>query len=75
MVRKFDEPTDRVNSLVVAEKPKSKKLRVCLDPRPLYKAIRREHFHPPTLEDITTRLKGACVFPNLMQITAIGKFL
>ena len=56
VIRKVDEPTEWVNSLVVVEKPKSKKLRVCLDPRPLNKAIRREHFHLPTLEDITTRL-------------------
>ena len=30
------------------------KLRICLDPRPLNNAIRREHFQLPTLEDITT---------------------
>ena len=65
VIRKVDEPTEWVNSLVVVEKPKSKKLRVCLDPRPLNKAIRREHFHLPTLEDITTRLTGACIFSKL----------
>ena len=54
-----------MNSLVVIEKPKSKKLRVCLDPRPLNNAIRREHFQLPTLEDITTRLSGARVFTKL----------
>ena len=65
VIRKVDEPTAWVNSLVVVEKPKSRKLRVCLDPRPLNKAIRREHFHLPTLEDITTRLTGACIFSKL----------
>ena len=65
VIRKVDKPTEWVNSLVVVEKPKSKKLRVCLDPRPLNKAIRREHFHLPTLEDITTRLTGACIFSKL----------
>ena len=65
VIRKVDEPTEWVNSLVVVEKPKSKKLRVCLDPRPLNKAIRREHFHLPTLEDSTTRLTGACIFSKL----------
>ena len=39
-----EKPTDWVNSLVVREKPNSS-LRVCLDPRDLNKAIRREH-HP-----------------------------
>ena len=65
VVRKVDEPTEWVNSLVVIEKPKSKKLCICLDPRPLNKAIRREHFQLPTLEDITTRLTGARVFSKL----------
>ncbi|CAC5393321.1 unnamed protein product [Mytilus coruscus] len=59
VIRKVDEPTDWVNSLVVVEKPKTGKLRICLDPRNLYKAIKREHFALPTIEDITTRLTGA----------------
>ena len=65
VIRKVDEPTEWVNSLVVIEKPKSKKLRICLDPRPLNTAIYREHFQLPTLEDITTRLTGARVFSKL----------
>ena len=56
VIRKVDEPTDWVNSLVVIEKPKSKK-------RP--KTSCREHFQLPTLEDITTRLTGAHVFSKL----------
>ncbi|CAC5381940.1 E3 ubiquitin-protein ligase DTX4 [Mytilus coruscus] len=56
---KVDEPTDWVSSLVVVEKPKTGKLRICLDPRNLNKAIKREHFALPTIEDITTRLTGA----------------
>ncbi len=65
VIRKVDEPTEWVNSLVVIEKPKSKKLRICLDPRPLNTAICREHFQLPTLEDIATRLTGARVFSKL----------
>ena len=66
MIRKVDEPTEWVNSLVVVEKPKSKKLPVCLDPRPrLFTAIRREYYQLPTLEDIMTRLTGACAFLKL----------
>ena len=65
VVRRVDGPTDWVNSLVVVEKPKTKKLRVCLDPRHLNNAIRREHFQLPTLEDITTRLSGASIFSKL----------
>ena len=61
----MDQPTDWVNSLVVIEKPKTKKLRICLDPRPLNAAICREHFQLPTIEDITTRLTGARIFSKL----------
>jgi len=53
IIRKFDEPTEWV------------KLCVCLDLRPLNKAICRKHFQLPTLEDITTRLTEACVFSKL----------
>ena len=65
VIQKVDQPNEWVNSLVVIEKPKSKKLRICLDPRPLNTAICREHFQLPTLEDITTRLMGARVFSKL----------
>lgn len=65
VIRRVDEPTEWVNVLVVIEKPKSQKLRICLDPRPLNKAIQREHFQLPTIEDITSRLTGAKVFSKL----------
>ena len=65
VIRKVDEPTQWVNSLVVVEKPKSRKLRICLDPRHLNKAIQRKHFQLSTLEDITTRLSGAQRFSKL----------
>ncbi|XP_060073561.1 uncharacterized protein K02A2.6-like [Ylistrum balloti] len=65
VVRKVDEPTDWVSSIVLVEKPKSGKLRVCLDPRNLNKAIKREHFELPTIEDITTRMSGAKIFTKL----------
>ena len=65
VIRRVDEPTEWVNALVVIEKPKTKKLRICLDPRPLNKAILREHFQLPTIEDITSRLTGARIFSKL----------
>lgn len=51
VVKKIDEPTEWVNSLVIVEK-KNGKLRICLDPRNLNKAIKREHFKLPTREEI-----------------------
>lgn len=62
VIKKIDQPTDWVNSLVIAEKVKTEKLRLCLDPRDLNKAIKREHFQLPTIEEITSRLSGATVF-------------
>ena len=53
-----EEPTDWVNSFVVREKPNDC-LRVCLDPKDLNKAIRREHYPVPTLESVTTKLHGS----------------
>ena len=60
-----DHPTDWVNSMVAVEKKNTEKLRICIDPRPLNKAIKREHYHLPTIEEITTRLNGAKYFSTL----------
>jgi len=38
------------------------KLRICMDPRDLNRAIKREHYQMPTIEEIATRLSGARVF-------------
>jgi len=58
------EPTTWVSSMVVVPK-KDGKLRICLDPRDLNKAIRHEHYPLPTIEDVVTRLYGAKVFTVL----------
>lgn len=65
VIQKVTEPTDWVNALVVAEKPKTGKLRVCLDPRPLNDAIQRPYYPLPTLDDVTPRLAGAQYFSVL----------
>ena len=65
VICEVDEHTQWINSLVVVEKPNSKKLCTCLDPWHLNKAIQREHFQLPTLKDITTRLAGAQMFSKL----------
>ena len=64
VIQKVDEPTEWVNSMVVAEKPNGD-LRVCLDPRDLNKAIKREYYQLPTFEEIASRLNGAKIFTNL----------
>ena len=37
VIRKVDKPTEWVNSMLVVEKPKTRKLQICLDPRVLNK--------------------------------------
>ncbi|XP_028417634.1 uncharacterized protein K02A2.6-like [Dendronephthya gigantea] len=54
-----DQPTDWVNAMVLVEKKNTDKLQICIDLRPLNKAIKREHYHLPTIEEIITRLSGA----------------
>ncbi|XP_045534999.1 uncharacterized protein LOC123721191 [Papilio machaon] len=64
VIRKVSHPTEWVNAIVVAAK-KDGGIRVCLDPRPLNKAVRRAHYPLPTLAEIACRLQGATVFSKL----------
>ena len=57
-------PTDWVNSCVCVTK-RNGKLRLCLDPRDLNKAVKRPHYVTPTLEDILSKLHGAKWFSIL----------
>lgn len=62
-VRKIEEPTEWVSSLVIVEKPNGD-LRLCIDPKDLNKAIQREPYRLPTKSDITST-SGACYFTKL----------
>ena len=55
------EPTAWVNSLVYRRKSNGR-LRLCLDPKDLNEAIKRENHVTPTLEEILSKLNGAKVF-------------
>ena len=44
------EPTEWVSSMLAVIKPN--KIRICLDPRNLNEAIKREHYQMPTIEDV-----------------------
>ena len=61
IIAKVKEPTAWVNSLVYRRKPNGK-LRICLDPKDLNRAIQREHHFIATLEDILPKLSGAKIF-------------
>ena len=38
---------------------------ICLDPKDLHRAVKRSHYHTPTLEEITHKFKGSTVFSKL----------
>ena len=57
-------PTEWVSSTTYPTKPDGL-LRICLAPRNLKKAIIREHYKAPTLEEISHWLSGATVFSKL----------
>ena len=50
VIKKQEESTDWVNSMVIVET--SKKPRICIDPRDLNKAIKREYFPMKTIEEV-----------------------
>lgn len=61
---KVDQPTEWVNSIVIVEKSDGS-LRICLDPKDLNRAIKREHFKLPTSTEITSKLTGEKIFSKL----------
>ena len=54
------EPTPWISNIVVIWK--SHKLRICIDPYPLNKAIQRNHYPTPTVEEIATKMSKARLF-------------
>lgn len=65
VIEQVTEPTTWVNSLVVTEKKDKRKLRVCLDPTDLNKAILRQHYSIPTTDEVLSRLSGKKIFTVL----------
>ena len=64
VIEKQTEPTKWVSEIVCVRKPNGK-LRVCLDPGELNKAVLREHYQLPTREEIFSDIKEATVFSKL----------
>ena len=56
----MDEPTEWVSQIVVAMK-KSGSLRICIDPKPLNDALKREH-QIPVIDDLLPDLTDVCVY-------------
>ena len=72
ILEEVKEHTNWVNSFVIVEKDTrnhhspnhtvKKKLRICLDPRDLKKALEREPYHTRSVDEITAKLQGMIVF-------------
>lgn len=64
VVVKQEEPTDWINSMVTVIKPNSK-IRICIDPRDLNKAILREHYPLKSVEEVISQMPTAKMFSKL----------
>ena len=64
VIAKVDEPTPWVSSVVVTTK-KSGSLRVCIDPKPLNAALKRERYPLPVLDDLLPELAEAKIFSTV----------
>ncbi|KAK9739665.1 hypothetical protein QE152_g8835 [Popillia japonica] len=58
IIRKVDEGTPWTSNVVLVEK-KDSKLRVCIDPLELNRALRRSNYQIPTIDEILPELKEA----------------
>ena len=61
IIRNVDKPTSCVSNLVVVEKP-NKRLRICLNPNDLNKAIKRHRYPMPTPAEIFSKMSRGTVF-------------
>ena len=64
VIEKIDEPTDCVSGMVIVEKGNGQ-LPICLDPRDLNSAIKRNHYPMPTVDDDLSKLGRAKIFSEL----------
>ena len=64
---KVTQPTDWINSMVVSSR--GGKIRICLDPGDLKKAVKREHYPIPTVEEISAKIPDAKVLTQRVGIS------
>ena len=64
VITPVSDPTSWCSRMVTAQKT-SGALQICTDPRPLNKAVQREHYLLPVLEYILPRLANAEVFSKV----------
>ena len=64
VVERVQEPTEWVNSLVAVLKPNGK-IWLCIDPKDLNRAIKREQYPMKTIDEVITRMPNAKFFSKL----------
>ena len=64
VIEKVEQPTDWVNAIVVARKSNGK-IRLCLDPCPLNKHLKRYLYPIPNIEDVLAELAKAKAFTKV----------
>ena len=64
-----DEPTEFVNPIVIVEKPNTRKLCICLDPKNLNEHICHEHYPIPTLDNAIAKI-GNSKFYSKLDLTS-----
>eukprot|EP00057_Strongylocentrotus_purpuratus_P021908 XP_011676382.1 PREDICTED: uncharacterized protein K02A2.6-like isoform X1 [Strongylocentrotus purpuratus] len=74
VIERVTEPTDWVSQMTVVHKPDGR-VRICLDPRGLNTAIRREHFPMPTFEQFQLEWLARVYFRNSMPRADTGSSL
>lgn len=60
VIKSVSQPTDWVSSMVTMVKPN--KIRICIDAKDLNRAIKRERYPIPTIEEVISRLPEAKLF-------------
>lgn len=61
VIKRVDCHTPWISNLLITVKG-SGKMRVCLDPKPLNKALKRNHYTLPTIENVLPKLNNAKIF-------------
>ena len=64
VIAKVTTSTEWISSMVVVRKP-SGKLRICIDPKDLNRALQRPHYPIPTIDEVLPRLANAKIFSVL----------
>ena len=64
MIAPMNAPTDWVSNVVIATKP-SGDLRICVDPKELNKALKRERYPIPVKENVLPELSKARLFTKV----------